>query len=97
MGGSRRLSVTSQEDEDPFHERDPFRRPVRAKAVDGDEGEQEIAVPEGQVEKERESLQELDDESPFEGSRTSIWLTSKAENGCSSMMLWRFTMRKLRP
>ena len=96
MGGFRRLSVTSQEDEDLFHERDPSRRPARARAVDGDEGEQEIAVPEGQVEREKASLQEPDDESPFEESRTSIWLISKAENGCSLMTPWRFTMRKLR-
>ena len=95
MGGSRRLSVTSQGDEDPFRERDPSRRPVRVRAADGDEGEQEIAVPEGQVEREKESLQELDDESLFEEFRTSIWLTSKAENGFLSMTLWKCTTRRL--
>ena len=96
MGGSRRLSVISQGDEDPFRERDPFRRPAKVRAVDGDEGDQGIAVPEGQEEKEKESLQELDDESLFEEFRTLIWLTSKVENGFLSMTLWKCTMKRLR-
>ena len=94
MERSHRLSVISQVREDPFRERELFRRLRKARAVDGEEGDQEIAVPESQVEREKGSLRELADESLFEGFRILIWMTSKVENGVSLTMLWRCTTKR---
>ena len=94
MERSHRLSVISQVCEDPFRERELFRRSRKVRAVDGEGGDQEIAVPEGQVEREKGSLREQADELLCGGFRILIWMTSKVENGFSLTTLWRCTMKR---
>ena len=94
MERSRQLSVIFQVREDPFRERELFRRSRKARAVDGEGGDQEIVVPEGQVEKEKGSLQEQDDELLFGGFRILIWKISKVASGFLSTTRWMCTTRR---